>query len=74
MAKTMGSNSFITHRMFVAALNHDETMSAKEAQSNDMDKTSRQFSANNPWDAHINALAKAKGPARSWPAPSQASL
>ena len=61
----MGINSYITHRMFVAALSHDED-SSRDASQDSSQRPVRHQTAKDPWDVHIDALAKAKQAARGW--------
>ena len=68
----MGINSYITHRMFVAALSHDEDTSSRDVQSELSRQRARDSVAKDPWDAHVNALANAKQAARGWVASGQA--
>lgn len=65
----MGINSYITHRMFVAALSHDEDTSAKDALQQPAQQPARELSAKDPWEAHVNAMARAKQNGSSWSAP-----
>jgi hypothetical protein len=58
--------------MFVAALSHDDDASSRDVQSEASQQPARDSVAKDPWDAHINALARAKQAARGWVASGQA--
>lgn len=62
----MGINSFITHRMFVAALSHDEDTSAKDAQRQRVEESARDGAAKIPQDARFSALTQAESATRRW--------
>jgi hypothetical protein len=62
----MGINSYITHRMFVAALSHDEPQSAKESQPHQADETMPRAKARPQSTSHSSAQGQAEAATRRW--------
>ena len=65
--KIMGINSYISHRMYVAALSHDEASSAKTPHPRRMEDIARNIAAKIPWHGRLSTMTSTKTSARHWP-------
>jgi hypothetical protein len=65
----MGINSYITHRMFVAALNHDEVVSEKNAEKKSA-QSAKQEASKVLWDVRFKVLNESQGATPKWAASS----
>ncbi|HMP84046.1 MAG TPA: hypothetical protein PKA41_15210 [Verrucomicrobiota bacterium] len=62
----MGINSYITHRMFVAALDHEETPADAPVKRQKNETAAEKSAATNSADPRFSALAQAEAVARRW--------
>jgi hypothetical protein len=68
--RVMNINSYISHRMFVAALSHDEAASLKDPQQQRGEEAARVLAAKFRWQAQLRALAETQAAMRRRTAPS----
>jgi hypothetical protein len=64
----MGINSFITHRMFVAALSHEESAAAEEDSRKHEQETTGELARRILQDPRFSQMTRAEASSRKWSA------